>query len=115
MSRRWLTATAAVALLVPFAVNAQLRVLGPGNKLCSDWTIEDRDPDSLAYGGMVVWVLGFLSGAAASHSIDLLRTTDLNDVQQRVGVWCEKHPRDHVMAAAESIALDLAKAVPLPR
>lgn len=88
---RTLTAVAVVFLTAGFTT------LGAGRS-CEAWIADQRSNGAIARLDEQ-WVLGFLSGVAASRRDDPLAGVDPRAVLQRVDTWCAAHPADDMTAA----------------
>ena len=90
-----------VVLVIAAAVlvlTAGFTTLGAGRS-CEAWTADQRSNGKLAMLDEQ-WVLGFLSGIAASQGNDLLVGVDPKVILQRVDEFCTAHPSDDMTAAA---------------
>ena len=87
-----------LVVLIAGAVTAGFTTLGAGRD-CGAWTADQHSNGNRAMLDEQ-WVLGFLSGIAASQGNDLLVGVDPKAVLQRVDDYCAAHPSDAMTAAA---------------
>jgi hypothetical protein len=85
-------------VLIAGAVTAGFTTLGAG-RACEAWTADQRSNGNRAMLDEQ-WVLGFLSGIAASQGNDLLVGVDPKAVLRRVDDYCAAHPAAEMTAAA---------------
>lgn len=90
-----------VVLVIAAAVlvlTAGFTTLGAGRS-CGAWAADQRSNGNIAMLDDQ-WVLGFLSGVAASRGDDPLAGVDPKAVLRRVDDYCAAHPSDDMTAAA---------------
>lgn len=56
-----------------------------------------------------IWLTGFLSGAAFSSNIDVLKNTDAESVYLWMDNYCRSHSLDTVTAGANALLIELTK------
>ncbi|HEY6433337.1 MAG TPA: hypothetical protein VIZ17_15260 [Acetobacteraceae bacterium] len=105
VSIRPLLAAAVLLLLLSNGAMA-FKYAGSGVASCGEWLQERRDP----YGGGGAgqqWVLGFLAGEAdaTEGKLDPIADTDAEGVWAWIDRYCEQHPTDRLIVAAELFAV----------
>jgi hypothetical protein len=105
MQSRWLHTLAGVMLA--FVVNGSAEaqtysVVGPGVSSCGTWTADQSN--ATAYQIDLSWVLGFLAGIAYASLDNPLHGLDANAVADWIDNYCQAHPLEHIIDAADALA-----------
>jgi hypothetical protein len=104
MQSKWLKRTLA-GIMLAFVVNGSAgaySVVGPGAGSCGAWTADRSNKPR--YSIDLSWVLGFLAGVGFEGSGDPLRGLDSNAVAGWIDNYCQAHPLEHIVDAAEALA-----------
>jgi hypothetical protein len=108
---RFLLPIALAVALISSAKASDYAIAGGGLSLCGAWTTARRDRQAI---GFEEWVAGFLSGfgdLAASVPIpemDPLRGLNTQTVRAWVDNYCQAHPLERIVQAAEALARERA-------
>jgi hypothetical protein len=97
------------AILTGFSYHSALAdtatIIGIGANKCSNWTAARAKNQSLEYQA---WVFGAFSGAATSHSGNLLKDTNGNSLLAAVDQECQLRPESIINDAVVRIVNRLA-------
>lgn len=77
-------------------------IYGLGGNACGDWS--STEPTATEYRD---WLLGYLSGLAASRPRDILKQTSPNAAIAWVKNYCKAHPLDGLAVAATALMKEL--------
>jgi hypothetical protein len=108
---RFLLPIAFAVALISSAKASDYAIAGGGLSLCGAWTTARRDGQAI---GFEEWIAGFLSGfgdLAASVPIpemDPLRGLNTQTVRAWVDNYCQAHPLERIVQAAEALARERA-------
>src|SRR3954451_21635616 len=101
----------AVLMAVTTASQAQVRALGPGVGVsCNVWLEARSDPEGPLVFGLLLCVLGYITGAAVYGSVgDVLRDTDLDGVATSLDNYCRAHPTESLFEGARRFGSERRK------
>jgi hypothetical protein len=102
---RRLLAGITLAFVVHGSAKTQtFQLMGAGVQSCGTWIANRQLPDTTLYQISIEWVLGFLSGAGYSGSVDPLHGLDVNAIAGWMDSYCQAHPLEKIADAAEALA-----------
>jgi hypothetical protein len=104
--KTFLIAAVCAALWATAAEASGFTVYGQGALSCGQWLSDRQDP--YLKPGANQWLLGFIS-AAGDYSGEPLAKTDADGLTAWVDRYCQAHPLDDAITAAERLAEALAK------
>ena len=94
-------------MLVAGPVMAQGRALGMDGQTCATWN--SNRSNELVHAGELLWLLGYVSGAARASGQDFLRDVDFRLIDTAMTVHCASNLRDSFETAAANIVTGLRK------
>jgi hypothetical protein len=81
---------------------------------CGEWIVHREKSDTLALGN-ASWVLGYLSGLAASSGKDYLAGTDNSAIYKWIDRYCRANPLRDVSDGCNALAAELARKTGAPK
>lgn len=95
------------ASIVPVAAHAQGGAEARRAPSCGEWIVHREKSDTLALGN-ASWLLGYLSGLAASSGKDYLSATDNASIYKWMDKYCRASPLKDLSSGANALAAELA-------
>lgn len=111
-----ITATVFALMLASTAAHAHgdssgsFTILGHGVISCGTWT-KDQADGSLSAAGERAWLLGFLTAfnLYGPGTSDVSSATDSNGLVGWVNTYCQQHPLDKMVTAAQALVVELGQ------
>lgn len=98
---------AAVAFsTVVHGASAEITYLGTMS--CGSWVQAKQQGDLASRDRYRMWVVGFLSGSAIQTNRDVLEGIDEASLSTWVDNYCQKHPLEKLVAAADALFDELS-------
>lgn len=105
-----------VIVTIGFSANSYATTFkGHGiNADCIQWARvrgQENNPgiDSLDSIGVKAWVLGYLSGVAASKKLDFLKSSDPELIDLWIDNYCQSHPSTKIIEVTDALIIQLIK------
>lgn len=105
-----LLAVSVVAVSTPSEAGAEARQ-APS---CGEWIAHREKSDTLALGN-ASWLLGYLSGLAASSGKDYLSGTDNTSIYKWMDNYCRANPLRDVSSGGNALAAESARKKATPK
>jgi hypothetical protein len=108
--RRIVSTTVAIAIAITSA-NAEMATMGAGNETCSEFAKIYQTAKRSGEAYYFAWAQGFFSGAnshaiANKGTIRDLSSMSINQQQQFLRDYCDKHPRADYMAGVLALYME---------
>ena len=101
-----------ITLLTGLAGNTyaakKIEIAGQGIGGCGEWIAEKKSSRSMDAFNKV-WILGYLSGRAASSNVDILRGTPNESLFLWIDNHCNQYPLETIEGAGQMLFYELKK------
>lgn len=109
----WIVVLFGFMLIAGRALAEEHTALWGFDATCGTWVKERQTPSSTKALQLQAWLLGYLSGLAASGAYprDVLRRSNPDGATGWIDNYCREHPLEGLPYAALLLMIDIAKAV----